>query len=463
MDKVRVIVGAIWRERFWVLIVIGVLAAVGCWYISAAELDKEFASRKSSINGTFSSMQKVSREIDHPNSEVIQGDKQQARLMRDNVLKQWEELYAVQRDTVLKWPADNLKAEFIEAIEQLKFRDKFPPRLANNMRSEYSNYIGKRFDGLLEIVQAKKIEGSSPGGGGRNRFGGGYPGGDFREGGGERGRNTLATDAEEEDDYLVEWLDQGNLRDKLDFETKPTSMQIWVTQEDLWVYETLLNVIAATNRAGGTTRPDNASVRVIMTLEVGREAALASGRNTQIIMPGGASDGGREGGYGRDESGYGRSEGGYGRGEGRSGQGELEEITDEEVLANRYLNAEGEPYPGEPEDPEFRRLPIVMELVMDQRWLPQLLVECANADLPVEVDQVSINPESSNGIFGGAISSVRSRTPTSRTTNVDSKSDPNVATVLISGVVYIYNEPDQSVLSMPGLDEPGQENLQALN
>ena len=39
-------------------------------------------------------------------------------------------------------------------------------------------------------------------------------------------------------------LDQANLRQQLEFADVPTSRQIWVIQEDLWVYETLLRAIA---------------------------------------------------------------------------------------------------------------------------------------------------------------------------------------------------------------------------
>ena len=47
----------------------------------------------------------------------------------------------------------------------------------------------------------------------------------------------------------------------------------------------------------------------------------------------------------------------------------------------------------EPEDfgKEFKRLPVRMRLWMDQRWLPHLISECANAPLQVEVQEVRIN------------------------------------------------------------------------
>ena len=79
-----------------------------------------------------------------------------------------------------------------------------------------------------------------------------------------------------------------------------------MTQENLWVYETLLNVIAQTNEERGATRPDNAAIRVIVALEVGREAGLQKSP-ARILSPRSASQEG-EGGMG----GEGGMEGGYG-------------------------------------------------------------------------------------------------------------------------------------------------------
>ena len=72
---------------------------------------------------------------------------------------------------------------------------------ANEMREQYLNYIKDRFNGLLEIVKAKKVNerGSSSGGYG-NRMEGGYGGQDaYGESGGQSARN-----GEEEEDYMIE-------------------------------------------------------------------------------------------------------------------------------------------------------------------------------------------------------------------------------------------------------------------
>jgi hypothetical protein len=191
-----------------------------------------------------------------------------------------------------------------------------------------------------------------------------------------------------EEDYLVQWLDQGNLRQQLEFTGVPSAQQIWVTQEDLWVYETLLRAIANTNKERGATRPDNTAIRVIQSLEVGAPAAMAMAQESMILMPvdAMAAAGGEV--APTDPGMMGRE------GMGMPGEGV---DMDAMLLQNRYIDAEGKPIADASTGmgTEFRRLPIRMVLMMDERWLPKVLVECANAPLPIEVQRLRINREKS--------------------------------------------------------------------
>jgi len=482
MDQVRAIAKVLWQQRFWVLSALGTLVAVTCWYLAAGDLESRFSSRKSAINGQFSALEALRREAFHPNEEVIQGNLKQTVDQRESVYQVWSDLYEHQRTEVLYWPKDNvLGDEFIDHMEGRKFRDK----ISSDMRGLYRNYIQNRFEALLEIVQARKTTGkggrSRPGG---SRFGGmgGEFGGEFGGGlggGFPGGRRRSTSGEEEEDDYLVEWLDQGALQSRLSFAKMPTHDQVWITQEDLWVYETLLHVIAKTNKQRGATRPDNTAVREIVTLQVGRPAIGSSQRQGKIYMPpaegaagssgmglggGGMGMMGGEGGmmggemgmgYGGGEMGMGPRGGdggmGYGGGMGGGMGGPRGEGSD--VLANRYLDPTGQPISGENLSAEFRQLPVHMILMMDQRWLPQVLLECANAPLPVEVKWLRINPEKSRSTGGRASSGGRRRSSGQQ----GQLEDPNFATVEIQGVVLIYGEPNKEILNVPGAEEGSRE------
>ena len=455
MDKIRAFLNVVWTQRFWVLSVIGVLVGVLCWKMAATDLTDQFTKRKGEIDGAFKTVSGIKNEPTHPNEDVIQGDVQQASQQRDYVLEVWQGLYDRQRTEVTKWP-ESLGQPFLNHMKGRKFGDS----ISNRYRERYLNYIETRFDALLDIVKAQK--GGATGAMGR----GGYGGAGEYGGGGEYGvpgAGGADEEAAEEDDYLVQWLDQGKLQQKLSFKSTPSDMQVWVTQEDLWVYETLLGVIADTNKACGATRPDNTAVRAIIELQVGSEAATPATEKVLIPAGGGGAGGELGGEYGAGGGEYGRPGGGeYGAGGGEYGRGEFGGgeygrdgggggVDDTALVSNRYLDTEGNPVevtPGSYGSTEFRKLPIRMTLLMDQRYIPRVLIECANAALPVEVKQLSVNPDQSGEGFGGDRAG-GGRGGYAVQGGADAN-DPTLATVDIRGVVYIYNEPDKEVMTVPG-------------
>ena len=93
--------------------------------------------------------------------------------------------------------------------------------------------------------------------------------------------------------------------------------------------------------------------------------------------------------------------------------------------------------------------------MMDEKYIPTILINCANATLPIEVKQVRINPSKSGAGFSAA----------QRGANIRGMSQADLATlteVVIRGVVYIYNEPDTQTLTIPGeeLAQPSDEAAQ---
>jgi hypothetical protein len=304
---------------------------------------------------------------------------------------------------------------------------------------------------------------------------------------GEGGAAEVLYDAQgnpiEAEDYLVQWVDQANLRQQLEFTGVPTAKQIWVTQEDLWVYETLLRAIAATNKERGATRPDNTAIRVIQSLEVGAPAAMAMLQESMILMPMDAmAAAGGEVPVGSE------------RGMGDPGMGGEGVDVDAMLFQNRYIDAEGKPIADAATGTgtEFRRLPIRMVLMMDERYLPSILVECANAPLPIEVQRLRINKEKSgidkdNQPFelgasaGGAAPGMMGRGMEGGRgmgrpmgggemgrgmgmpmggrgyeggmgMSLNPADTANLATVEIQGLVYIYMPPDPTILVVPGDD-----------
>jgi hypothetical protein len=95
-------------------------------------------------------------------------------------------------------------------------------------------------------------------------------------------------------------------------------------------------------------------------------------------------------------------------------------------------------------------MPVVMRLIMDQREISRLLVECANSPLPVEVRQFRLH-------------SKRTTKPgqqASGSSAVGSDKDQSSYDMLVevAGIIYIFNPPDRVTLSdAAGGSQPGAE------
>jgi hypothetical protein len=440
MDQLRTILAWLKRQHFWVLSVLVALVAIGCWWSASRTLSKEFAANKQAIDTEFSSLASARGKPFLPNQEIIDKQKQENANQAKAVEATWKKLYDRQREHVLEWPSD-LSPEFHERIEKLKFGDE----MTRNMLNDYQNYARRYFPELPAIVDAPIIETSTAGGYGEGR--GAYSGRGAYGGGYGEGGLVPGVD-EPQEDFICEWLNQGDVRQQLIFPQRPSSIRVWVTQEDLWVYKTLLNVIRRTNEAAGATRQSNAAVRIIYALEVGQKAAVTNRGTGRIYMPptaapgpdsmlgpeGGPTEGGRDAAsvYGNSSGGIGPMDmerGGYGRESygGGAGGPMSPEAEKSFLLSYRYIDSEGKPVafgggggdPSMPMDPaaadpaasatpidltafgvEYKRLPVRMTLQMDLRWLTHLISECANQPLQVEVQEVRINP-SDMGTSGG--------------------------------------------------------------
>lgn len=481
MDQLRKAWSWLQRHHFWVLIVVVSLVALGCWWSGAKALYQEFVSNKSTIQSAFTTQQNLRNEPFHANADIIDKQKSQIEIQKASVNELWRQLYQRQRDNVLEWPS-NLSEQFHRYIEKLSFGDRIPV----DLRNHYNNYVKEHFPELPKIVGARELGENEQGGYG-GYGGGGYGGARYGEEGGYGAMNQDQA-AEPDDDYLVDWLDQQRVRAELYMPTTPSSKRIWRTQEDLWVYEALLQIIAQTNAAKGSDRRSNAAIRAIVSLEVGQLAAQASRARGRIAMvqPPAAAAGGEYGaeGYGADPyagggdmmdrggGGYGAEmdgggyggyggemDGGYGGGRGGYGAADGGDAT---LFLNRYVDADGTPIAATGDEGpaafgvEFKRLPVRMQLVMDQRWIPQLIAECANAPLQVEVEEVLINPSGQTGggyggggYGGGGYGAEYGSSGAAGDSVMTPEEEPNIKPVVIQGIIYIFNPPSQEAESAP--------------
>jgi hypothetical protein len=220
----------------------------------------------------------------------------------------------------------------------------------------------------------------------------------------------------------------------------------------LWVYRTLLNIVATVNeRATGRY---NTKIKVIKRIDIGPQAAqdLAHGASTgKIFVPTGGS---------ASTAGTGPNAGGFpppGQGPPMAmnpspGGAPSAEGSDD----GRYVDEQGKPMSSSAaQQGEFKRMPVYLELVMDQREIHALLAACANSPLPVEVRQLRVNSlaEAAASRTGGSSAGFGGPGP-SALTGTDQDQNANDVSVELHGIIYIFNAPDIAKLGATGEATP---------
>jgi hypothetical protein len=439
MDQVKLALAWLKQHHFWVLSVLVVAVTVGVWYTASSSVASQTKTNISKIDGEFSAVTGLISKPFKPNEEINTKQGEQTKILANDVLTEWSGLYKEQKEKVLVWPAE-LGKQFIDAVKDKKFGDRITPR----NREIYVNYIKETFPSLVAIVDAELLAedatgggaggGRGFGGGGRGEFDGGR-GGEFAGAG---------VDGQPISNHLVQWLDQGELRARLSPEAV-TDIQAWTLQEDLWVYRALLQAIANTNKASNATRRDRAAIPTIIEMKVGRAAGQ---KDAAPLVPPETSvssgmDMGGGGDFGRGGGGEFGGGGDFGRGGGEFGSEMGGEGVDPStaLLAGRYLGEDGKPVMEVPPDfkfgAEFKRLPVRMVLEMDTKYLGTLMWELANASLQVQVEQVRFNPEGETG------QPARGMAGAGEVATFDRR--PTKGTVILHGIVYIFNQPDPSI------------------
>ncbi len=445
MDQLKVAGAILKKYHFWFLCGLVLVAGLLGWKMATASISTEFQQFSGDVNRRVSEQQGiVQQNPDHPNDGVIEGFAALNDQLRKNVYDVWKRLYEKQREEVLFWP-DDLRPDFLQFISTQKFGAPIPIEY----RERYQNYVRERFGELSSIVEARAVPLSSTVG----QEGELYNPMALRA----PSREPIDGEEAEEEHYLVEWSQQNQeqLQSKLVWDEPPSSIKMWITQEDLWVYENLLRIIAQTNR--GATAQHNAKVSVIHALEAGKEAAQNSNSQGRIplLEVAGAEEAEPEAEEAVDPFTIPEQ-----LEEELKDDPTNHEKRDRVLLAGRYLDGQGKPMPL-PEDPskfvavdeEFKRVPVRLVLQMDPREIPRLLVECANATLPVEVQQVRVNADGvtdSSDEPGG-------RTRSTRPARRGSESEPSVGSdlrqvaqvkVVIQGIIYIFNPPNLEKLGI---------------
>lgn len=481
MDQVKKILGILLAQRFWILCGVVVLVPVGGWFTTTSKMRKLTEERKTSIKSNTSNAQALLGKVNHPNDESHKAMDALRTKVTNEVGDAWNTQYERQRK-LLVWPLD-LKDDFIRVVDPLRPFEKIKPPesakdeiLPTNLRERYRDYIevelpklAKKIDAVWRVqagpigssggMGAEAGMGGMPGGFGGamggmpGGMGGGMPGGmggGVMGGmpGGMMGGMPGAADAmggmpsADSLNEKVVWnpQDQTAFRIRYDWSTTrdkaPRTIDVLYAQEDLWIMNALMDIIAATNQ--GSTGRYNAVIKEISYINLGREVGQSGGMIRRLGGGGGMGgmDGGMSGMPGMDagmpgmetsvpgmasampgmEAGMPGMEGGMpgmeggmpGMEGGDAGMGGMGGMVPSRLdpAQFRYVDLDYKPIPAETlrtaiaseeRDPNnaflvvAKRIPIRLGLTIDQRRLNRFITACGNAPLMVEVRQVRFN------------------------------------------------------------------------
>lgn len=438
-DSFRQQLAPVIKHHFWILSVLVPLLLVPALFMAAGQLKTTIDREKATIDSHVSALNAVKSEPDHPNDAWVETYDRRTTAVRNELLQEWRGLWEAQAP-LRSWP-EELGPDFLASVEavasgsrsDLQFRDL---QRYQNTVPDLVRQLPARM-GCAEVMGANDGEGGPEGIRRDSSFlpGGGGPGGE--------------EDSAEASQQLapLEWKAEDQKRLFLTFawDKAPTTTQVVLAQEELWVYGLFCDTISRMNK--GAKGAYDASITMVEELAVGYPAAeekpggRGSGRIVGLrdaaagpaidngLPPEPTMEMGREsplGSEGRPPhprfSGAGASAEGFG-GRGLVGPGpavpaaegvgeagsEVPAMSPDDLLKQWiYVDFTGKPLTAPelataPDAQLVHLMPFVLRVIVDQRQVDRLLAELAGSPIPIDVRQVRVNPLNQlggEGVFG---------------------------------------------------------------
>ncbi len=476
------------RVYFWVVCPLIIVIAGVFWFLGIGGLSKQKVKNLGLINALFTSVDSVKTKPEYANANVQQGMEQLIAKRRSEVSEAWTRKYEQQtadKIGILKWPEANdfpeddraQAAKLLSMVKDLRPIEKkvsFPaPKelvLTLTQKQLYQEHLKRQLPQLAEAIGSQWMATSDPSG--AQSFGRevGPPSSGRENGPGMSADGSSPMMSPE--DAIVFWNpnDQtqlvqshftwsnaaSNFRSDRGMAPPgsggyspmatgaagdgrpPELLDILYAQEDFWVLQALMKVIARTNQ--GATGRFNAAIKEIEFIRFGQAAipsfgrvdssmaaldptALAEGaagmesRGMPTVGPPGSMASGPP--VGRDSMGGENRGREYGNGPGSGGEGEQlaggpmtpdpawgryvdssYKALDPTVL-RKVMTTPAEAAAEEHYLAVAKRIPVRMRVKVDQKKLYNFLVECANSELTIEVRQLRVNPDDTGATGGG--------------------------------------------------------------
>ncbi|MEI6238998.1 MAG: hypothetical protein WCR51_01280 [Planctomycetia bacterium] len=460
-DNVRPYLDAALKHHFWILLALVPVVVLPVVFLARGKLAAEIASARSQIDSRLSAVRSVTGIQPHPNDAWSSEIDKATRRVKRETLTEWQRFWESQQPLRV-WPA-SLGPDFVQRVTALKPATKLPRPLLER----YQNSVRALVRTLPARMGADEMMVDGAAGGPRQPMG---PPPGMIEPGMVRGRPGVP----EKPAAIVQWnpADQQRLYASFNWDRPPSTVQVLLAQEELWVYGVLADAIARVNKSAAGAY--NAPVPLVEQLAVGYPAAednpgaAAGGRIAVPMAAGQANPMGEfapppeammaEGGpavrpaHPRFVGGGVGGPGGPPFGPGGEAPPEGAVSPDDLLRSWIYVDFTGKPLMAaelatSPDAQLVHLVPFVIRAIVDERKLDALLVDLATAPVPIDVRQVRINAGATGpgsgmpgmGPAGGEFGGPSAQPPGSRLHDV---------TVELRGTVGLATQPDPQVLGL---------------
>ena len=453
-NAIRPYAVALAKYHFWLLAVVVPLILLPLLVLSKGRMMDDIEKTRGQIKSRLASLKSVQDLQPHPNEAWATEINKTTDAIKRETLQEWRLFWDSQKPLRI-WPA-SLGPDFVQRAAGLKADSKLPRKLLeryqDNVRTLVQDLPGRMgADGaMLEATPAAPGQ-PPPTDTGANRGG---PGERPLEGSGS----------------LVQWNaeDQKKLYASFNWEKPPTTAQVALAQEELWVYGLLCDAIKRVNATAAGAY--NAPIPRVEQLMIGYPAAEDSPGGmglsrifrptfnkgsampppeTPSVRPPHPRFGGQGGNSGPIVGFSGNPSGTTEDG----GTGGAVVASQDDALRNWiYVHFDGRPLSAaelssSPASLMVHLMPFVIRAVVDQRKLDSLLVELAASAVPVDVRQVRIN-------VGDRPAATTTSGPSGATGGTGPSSRNNDLVVELRGTVGLATFPDEKVFGLAPEPQP---------
>lgn len=410
-DSLRPYANTFAKIHFWILAAAVPLILLPLLFAARSGMSGRITEQRNKIDNKLKSLSaiKSGNNNPHPNEQWRKKILENVGEINDETLKVWTMLWDDQQK-IRQWPA-SLGPDFVKRASDLKPDGSLPRALLERYQNGIRQVV-RQIPARMGVADLMTEAAAAA------------PGGLARPGGPGTGAAK-----DDQPKPLVTWSaeDQRRLYASFDWEETPSTTQVVMAQEELWMYGVLCDAIAKMNAAG--SNPSNIPIPLISEVMVGYPAAeddpgASNGNRILKIQPSAAAGGmppfdmmgpdpGLSGGsvrrprHPRFTDGGSRAPGmpvGLGPGvpPGEPGMEGPQVSLDEALKEWVYVDLDGKPLTASElsqaaQSKMVRLMPFVLRVTIDQRSLDALMMELASAPIPIDTRQVRVNPNASSG------------------------------------------------------------------